>query len=50
MIHISFSDDKMEDKDCRDDRPYFFYIFLYKNLHMSKIIINFALSLNHMWL
>ena len=50
MIHISFSDDKMENKDCRDDRPYFFYIFLYENLHMSKIIINFTLSLNHMWL
>ena len=29
MIHISFSDDKIENKDCRDDRPYFFlYISL----------------------
>ena len=49
MIHISFSDDKMENKDCRDDRPYFFYIFLYKNLHMSKIIINFALQTKRVW-
>ena len=50
MIHISFSDDKMENKDCRDDRPYFFfYIFLYENLHMSEIIINFALQTKRVW-